>query len=162
MSRIMMSTTVNVETVKKKSRRRAAALVEAAFVLPSLMLLILGMLDFGLATLNRNNLSAAAIRLGRAASLHGQKSSPERTPWGPAVYQGTAAGADEIAGVVRPYLAVIAPAQVQIFLEWPDGSNALDQRVRVTLRHQQTPICMGFFGSASWTQEAIAVTRIQH
>lgn len=152
----------NPMITKMPAPRRGAALAEAALILPVFLILILGMLDYGLATLNRNTLAAAAIRLGREASLHGYRSTPERSLWGPAAYVGTAAGADEVAGVVRPYLAVINPAHVQIRVEWLDGSQAVGKRVQVTLRHDQTPICRGLFGSATWNLQAIAVTRIQH
>lgn len=142
--------------------RRGVALVEAAVVVPAFLLVVLGMLDFGLATLNRNNLSFAATRLCRAAIVRGEKSAPERTPWGPAAYIGTAAGADEIASVIRPHLAVMSPAQVRIRLEWLDGSNARDQRVRATVEYEQTWICGGLFGMAPSTQQAVSVMPIQH
>ncbi|MDP1797096.1 MAG: pilus assembly protein [Planctomycetaceae bacterium] len=150
------------QTAKRPLRRCGAALVEAAFVIPAFLLLILGMLDFGMVTLNRNNLSAAAIRLCRAAILHGEKSAPERTPWGPAIYQGTAATGDEVANVIKPYLVMMKPSDVQIRVEWPDASNALGKRVQVTVSYEQKLICTGLFGAAPWTQQAVSAMRIQH
>lgn len=137
-------------------------MVEAAIVIPAFLILVLGMLDFGLATLNRNNLAAVANRLCRAAIVHGEKASPERTPWGPTTYQGTAADANEMADVIKPYLAVMNPSQVQVRLDWLDGSNARDQRVKVTVNYEQKLICGGLLGMVPWTQQAVSIMQIQH
>lgn len=147
---------------KQRSQRRGAALVESAVVGSTLLLLILGMLDFGLAVLNRNNLEAAACRLARVAIVRGEHSEGEFTPWGPATYVGVASDGSEIAGEVFPYLAVMPANQVHIRLEWLDGSHAVDRRIRATLRYQHQPLLSGLFGTSTWQLQAVSVMRIQH
>lgn len=137
-------------------------MVEAAVVVPAFLMLVLGILDFGLATLNRNNLAAVANRLCRAAIVRGEKSSPERTPWGPQTFQGTAADGNEVAGVVKPYLAVMKPSDVQIRLDWLDASNARDKRVKATITYDQKLICGTLFGMTPWSQQAVSIMQIQH
>lgn len=144
------------------AHRRGAAAVEGAIVILSFLTLILGLLDFSLAVLNHNNLTAVAGRLGRAAIVHGNKSGPQLNPWGPASFTGTAASAGEIPATVRPYLATMPAAQVQIRVEWPDGGNAIGQRVMTTVSYQQQLISTQLFGISSWTQHAVSIMRIQH
>jgi Flp pilus assembly protein TadG len=149
-------------SVVTSRHRRGVAAVEGATVILAFLTLILGLLDFGLAVLNYNNLTSVAGRLGRAAIVHGNKSGPELTPWGPATYTGTAADGGEIPAAVRPYLATMPAAQVQIRVEWPDGGNAVGQRVMTTVTYQQRLIFTHLFGVSSWTQQAVTVMRIQH
>jgi hypothetical protein len=136
--------------------------VEAALVLSAFLTLILGMLDFGMATLNRNNLALAAHRLARAAVVRGEASAPELTPWGPAPVEGTAADGDEFAAAFAPVLSILPPKQVRFRVEWPDGGNDLGQRVRATVACEHRLIFGGFFGIEPWHMEAVSVMRIQH
>jgi hypothetical protein len=136
--------------------------VESAIVGSTLLLLILGMLDFGLAVLNRNNLEAAACRLARTAIVRGEHSDAEFTPWGPATYDGMASDGSDIAAQVSPYLAVMPANQVHIRLEWLDGNHMVGRRIRATLRYQHQPLLSGFFGTSTWQLQAVSVMRIQH
>ena len=75
-------------TRNSRSTRRGATLVESAFVLGTLLLLLFAMLDLSLATLRYNALSAIARCIARETVVHGEQSAPERTPWGPATMEG--------------------------------------------------------------------------
>jgi hypothetical protein len=141
---------------------RGAVAVEAALVLSAFLTTILGMLDLGIAVLNRNNLSAAAHRLARTAIVRGEKAAPEAAVWGPSTWTGTAASAGEISTAIAPILVLMPLSQVHIQMEWPDGGHQLGQRVRVTLTYTQHLICGDLLGLQPWQMTAVSVMRIQH
>jgi|GEM_PF-950663 len=149
-------------TEKPRPIRNGAAMLETALVLSVFLTLVLGLLDFGLAVLNRNTLEAAACRLARAVIVHGSRSEGMAEPWGPETLTGTADDGSEMAQVVAPVLAVMPPSEVQIQIEWPDGSHAVGQRVIVTLSYDHEPIYAGFFGTATWKLQAVSTMHIQH
>ncbi|MBI1346363.1 hypothetical protein GC163_08735 [bacterium] len=144
------------------SKRHAAAAVESTIILVTFLMLILGMLDFGLAVLNRNNLEMAACRLARSAIVHGENSAAVFNPWGPDSFTGVANDGSEAAQVVSPVLAIMPKDDVQIHLDWPDGSNAVGQRVRVTMSYDHQPLFAGLFGTSTWNLRAVSTMRIQH
>lgn len=143
-------------------RRRGAAVVEGVMVLMAFLTLLVGLLDFSLAVLNRNTLEAAACRLARTAVVRGRLAATTSTEWGPATMNAVANDGTVIAGRVRPLLAAIPPAKVNIRLEWPDGNNSQGDRVKVTLTYAHKPIFTKLFGTAGWSLRAVSVMRIQH
>lgn len=142
--------------------RSAAAALETAIVLSVFVTLVLGMFDFGLVVLNRNNLEAAACRLARAAIVHGDNSDAAFDPWGPEAFEGIADDGSEPAEVVAPILAVMPKHNVHFHVEWPDGTNSVGRRVRVTLSYNHAPLFAGLFGTSTWNLQAVSVMRIQH
>jgi len=131
-------------------------------VLSTLLLLLLTMLDFGLAVLQFNTLSAAARRTVREAVVRGEKAAPERPSWGPDEYTGDAADATEQAEFVRSSLTVMDPEDVAIHMEWPDGDNRIDSRVRVTLRYRYEPILPLPFAAEFYDLSAVSTRTITH
>jgi Flp pilus assembly protein TadG len=142
--------------------RRGAAAVEAAIVLPVFLLIILGTLDLGLAVFHDNMLSAIARRTARQAIVHGALAPPQMTAWGPSSYAGTANDASAVALAVRPMLITMDPSLVQINVDWLDGGNQPDQRVRVTLTYQEQSVVPKFFGHAPIGLQAVSTMRILH
>jgi hypothetical protein len=143
-------------------RARGAALLESAFVLGVLLLLLLGIVDRGLATLYFNTVSDAACRLAREAIVHGEMAPPERSDWGPDLYVGTADDESEIAAAVRPLVAPMDPKNVEVRVEWLDGGNRVDQRVQVTITHRHRSSVPFLFGADECVLSAVSTMKIVH
>ena len=146
-----------------RRRRRGVTMVETAFVLSALMLVLLVMLDLGLAVLHYNSLSAASRWVAREAVVHGEKASPERTPWGPAAYSGAASDpSSEIAATARRALAACDAQDVTVAVEWLDGDVEIGDRVQVTLSCDYEPIVPVLFGWQPFVMSATSTMRITH
>ncbi|NQV28384.1 MAG: pilus assembly protein [Rhodopirellula sp.] len=139
--------------------RCGAVMVETAIVLSVFLLLILGTLDLGIATYRYNTLSQAARQGARQAIVHGKLAPPAMTAWGPATYTGTAGDGSVYAQAVSPMLVGFTLSNVTIKVEWPDGGNTLQQRVRYTVTTPYQPAF--FFGSTS-TLSAVSTMPIAH
>ena len=147
---------------RTRPRRSAAIAVESAIVLSVFMLLILGMLDFGMAVLNRDNLEAAACRLARIAIVRGERSEMAAVPWGPQTTTATANDGTEYAQTVAPILALMPADEVHIELRWPDESNAVGNRVVAVLSYDHPSLFAGLLGTSTWELRAVSTMRIQH
>ncbi|EAQ78166.1 hypothetical protein DSM3645_15355 [Blastopirellula marina DSM 3645] len=95
--------------------------------------MLVGMLEFGVASLRRNLLRDGASRVARAAIIRGEKS--ELSEWGSNHVELTAAADDSIAVAILPSLATMAPDDVRITIDWLDGDNLTDQRVNVIVEY---------------------------
>lgn len=144
------------------ARRRGTVMVESAIVLGVFLFIVFGMLDVGLAVLRNNTLSEAARKVAREAIVHGELASPERTVWGPQAYSATADDTSEMAQVLRSVLVAMKPADVSLHIEWLDGGNAVDQRVRVTVSYEHKPMIPFILGGASLDLSAASTMRIVH
>jgi Flp pilus assembly protein TadG len=151
-----------IELAQHTSRPRGVTVVESALVLSTLLMILLTMLDMGLAVLQNNSLSEAARWTAREAIVRGEKAPPERTAWGPSTYDGTAADQTEQAAVVRKSLTAFNPADVHVRLEWPDGGNEIDRKVRVTLTYQYEPILPFPFLGNLYRLSAVSTMTITH
>lgn len=152
---------------RARSRRGAAAL-EAGVTLTLFLALMLGMLDLGLGVFRHHVLSHASRQLARAAMVHGALSD-RLGPWGPAPLSGNAqpaGGSDPLAmaqEVVAPHLVGVAPQDVTLLVEWPDGGNDPfeDHRVRVTLSTTYQPV-MTFLLGGGFQLQAVSLMPISH
>src|SRR5262249_13050288 len=115
--------------------RRGVAAVEGAIVLGTMLLLLFGILDLGLATCRYNTLSAAARGLARVAITRGVKAPPEWTAWGPNSYSGNCGDSSEMAATVTPLLCTMRPGDVALQIAWPDGAIQPGDRVSVQLTY---------------------------
>jgi Flp pilus assembly protein TadG len=145
-----------------RAARRGATLVEFAVVLSVFLLLILGTLDLGIATYKYNTLSQAARQGARQAVVHGALAAPAMTEWGPSAYEGTAADGSEQAQAVTAMLAGFKLSEVTIRVEWIDGGNKVQQRVRYSVSTEYRPIVSSFFSQASYTLSAASTMPITH
>jgi hypothetical protein len=144
------------------ARRRGAAAVEAALVLPVFLTFLFAMLDLSLAVARYNSLSECARRAARAAIVRGERSTSPLIPLGPATWTGTAAENHPLVEEVRPLLVTMPPAQVAVRCEWPDGGHRFGQRVRVELRYEHPTLFTALFGNQPWTLSATSTMRIVH
>lgn len=142
--------------------RRGATLVEGAIVLATLVMVVLGSLDLSLAVWRYNTVSQAARQGAREAAVHGAQAGPARTIWGPATRVVVANDGSEIAAAVLPSLVGIAPDAVTIRIEWPDGVNTFQSRVRCTITTQYEPIVASLFVRSPWTLTATSNMSINH
>lgn len=125
--------------------RRGVTLVETAIVLSTFAVMMLGMLELGLAVLRQNSLDAAARHVARDAIVRGAMAA-RGTAWGPASYRSHAAATAEIPGSAREPLIAVDPRDVTVAVDWPDGGNQPEQRVRVrcSYRHETMfPLLLG-------------------
>lgn len=113
--------------------RRGATLVEAAIVLPVFLMVVLGLIDLAGATYRYNLVAELARRGVREAIVHGSDAAPARGSMGPQRWTATAASEGDVPAAIRSLLTGIDPADVTVRLDWLDGSNALDSRVRCTV-----------------------------
>ncbi len=82
--------------------------------------------------------------------------------WGPATYNGTAGDGSVYAQAVSPMLQGFILDDVTIRVEWPDGNNLLQQRVRYSVTTEYRPILTAFFFGNSYTQSAASTMPIAH
>jgi Flp pilus assembly protein TadG len=141
-------------------------MVEAAVIISVLLMLILGMIDLGIAVMRYNSISQAAREAARQAMVHGalSPSSWNGGPWGPAKVSTTAsAGSVPVVGAVRPYLFTVDDLDgTTIQVEWPDGSNEPGKRVRVTVSTPYHPMFTFILGNPSITLQATSTVIIAH
>ena len=131
---------------KKRLKRRGVALVEGAIVLSVVLILILGFFDLGLAVTRYNALCEGSRRAARAVIVRGSMAS-DLGVVGTTTMNFTADDPGAIATSFRFLLATMDPKDVNIKIEWLDGDNQLDQKIRVTLSYQHktaVPIPFGY------------------
>ena len=137
-------------------------MVETAIVLSVFLLLVIGGMDLALATYKYNTLSQAARQGARQAVVHGSLAAPAMTTWGPETYNGTANDGSQYAKAVSPMLVGFVLSNVTIKVEWIDGGNSIQQRVRYTVTMIYKPIVASFFNSATYTLSAASTMPIAH
>jgi len=150
--------------MKRWSRRnrRGAMLVEGAVVLVVCLMIVLAALDLGLAVLQYNMLSAGSRRVARVAIVRGENAPPEFAAWGPLTHTGTADDLSEMSEALQPVLVAVDPADVNLQVEWIDGGNAVDQRVRVTVSTDYQPIITSVLGTSKVGIQSTSTMRIVH
>lgn len=145
--------------------RRGATLVETAVVLGVFLILVLGMLDLG-AGVFRYHLVATAARQGaRQAIVHGSRAPLgwDGGRWGTTSLDVPATATDvPMVNAIRPVLVGCDPARTRIAVQWLDGSNDWDLRVRVQVSTPYQPMMTRVFGNATFTLRASSTMRIAH
>jgi len=146
---------------RRRMLRRGATLVEMTMVILLFLIMVFGMLDLGILLARLNSLSQAARSGARAAIVRGEFADL-LGKLGPTAYSGTAAASDPIPTAVRGQLIMMDPAAVNVNVTWPDGSNALDSRVKVTASAGFTPMMTFIFGAPTWTLTGSSEMHITH
>ncbi|WP_417850619.1 TadE/TadG family type IV pilus assembly protein [Thalassoglobus sp.] len=143
-----------------KQCRRGASVVEAAIVLPVLLMVLMVALDLALMVLEYNTLAEGSRKLARAASLRGEYSEPEITSWGPETYSSSIAEDSVQTQIVKPICVTMPHQEVTVQLEWLDGVNEADSRVKATVSYVHQPV-FGLLG-ADLPMQSSSVVRIRH
>ena len=147
----------------RMAARRGAALVEAGIVLPVLITLVIGMIDLGLAVSRSQMVAQAAREVSRLAMVRGSLAPSAMGSWGPTTYGPSAANSsDAIAQAAAPRLAGLNAADVTLKLEWLDGNNQEESRVRVTVTTTYQPMLTAVFGGTPISLSSTSTVRITH
>jgi len=137
-------------------------IVESALVLLVFLILLFGMLETSVALVRYNVVCESARRIARAAIVHGENASPTQGIWGPTTISINAGSTHPAAAQARCVLMTVDPADVEIQIEWPDGKNGVDKRVRVTVSYLHVPIVRipGWYDQIDL--RAVSTMRIAH
>ncbi len=73
-----------------------------------------------------------------------------------------ASDSDIKAQTVAKYLTGMDPGAVTVTFEWPDGSNLVEKRVRLTVSTTWRPIMLFIFGNRTVTLSASSTMPIAH
>ena len=143
-------------------QRRAAAMIETAFMIVLLLILFFGMIDLGIAVLRRNMVAQVAREAARTASVHGEMASAYVAQWGPTTITVSGTWTGDVGVAIRPHLGALDPAETTLTLEWLDGDAQPESRIRavVTSRHQ--PFMTSLFGAGAMTFSAVTTVQVNH
>jgi Flp pilus assembly protein TadG len=135
------------------TNRRAVTTVELAIIAPVVILLLIGMVDLGVAVYSSNTL-AEAVRAGaRYAVVHGANST---SPAGPT------ANSTAVENVVKGYAPGIKAANLVVTSTWPDGSNAFGNRVTVVATYNYNSAIAWIIGITTIPLRATTTMEISH
>jgi len=144
------------------NRRRGAAMLEATAIMGAWTVLFVGIFDFGSATLRRNLVSHVARQVVRLAIVRGADAGPELPVWGPATQTFQISDNHPIANALRPIAGGSATSSFQVQLEWIDGGNAAEQRVRATVTGRFSSLLGVVVGSKNVPLQARSTMPIVH
>lgn len=141
------------EPNRLQRKRRGAAMVEAAIVLPVCAMLLIGMFDCCLLVIRYTAMGAAARQVAREAMVHGSRATPSQGSWGPLPLTTTASDNHQASKTAKGLLMAQDPSQVSINLTWPDGANAPGNRVRASVSCTHWPLLAipGWYGATALT-----------
>lgn len=147
---------------KHNDRRSGGTLVETAITLSVFLLMVLGMLDLSVAVFRMHLLTEAARQGTRQTIVHGSLAAAAGS-WGPQTIGPVAVkDAGPLGEVIQAHLTGMDPAAVMVLVEWLDGSNQPDMRVRITLTYPHQPIMVAVLGSNPLGLTATSTMRIAH
>jgi hypothetical protein len=150
----------------RTKQRRGAAVLEMSIILTTFLVLTMGMLDMGIGVF-RYHVVAQASRFGaRRAIVHGDRATPLGT-WGTATIDvaANANGIPIVDGVddgIAPMLVGCDLSQTRIRVEWLEGGNSFEQRVRVTVISPYTPLFSFIFPITTINLTASSTMVIAH
>lgn len=142
--------------------RRGGTMVESAIVLSVVALLLLGMLELSLALVRSEVMAEAARRAARAAIVRGENAPNALGTWGPAELEVLGGDDHPVADAIAPILMTIDPDLVTIRIEWPDGGNAVDDRVEATVTCQHQSVVPLISNYVSIPLRGKSVMRVAH
>ncbi|QDU92935.1 TadE/TadG family type IV pilus assembly protein [Lignipirellula cremea] len=112
--------------------RGGAVAVESAIVLSLWLLLVIASIELSLCALRYNLLAEASRELSRQIMVHGSLSTD---PWGPATLTVKANSSSDLVAAVQNRLPTMNTADVDVEVEWLDGGNAPNDRVRILIAY---------------------------
>jgi Flp pilus assembly protein TadG len=142
--------------------RHGVAAVEAAVVLSVFLLILFVMIDLALMVLDYNLLCDGAQQLCRQAMIHGSKSSPQETMWGPTAVNGNAGDGSQYSKSFLQDLPTMTLAKVYYKLQWSNGTNQPDDPVQATLSYQYSPMIPFVLGNQPIALEAVCTMPVDH
>jgi Flp pilus assembly protein TadG len=161
-NRVRRSIRAGKAPVSPKAGRSGVAAVEAAIVLSVFLLILFVMIDLALMVLDYNLLCDGAQQFCRQAMIHGSKSAPQETMWGPTTVQGNAGDGSQYSQSFQKDLTALPLGKVNYKLEWPGGTNRPDDTVRATLTYQYNPMIPFVFGNKPIALEGVCTMAVDH
>src|ERR1700687_2538688 len=130
----------------QRRRRSAATLVEFALVGPVALIILLGILDVGLAVWSYNNVAEAVREGGRYAQIHGSKyatwyAGPPAPPTGAPAASGPTANDANVENVVRGY-SFVSQSNLTVLSTWSNGDNKPHSPVTVEANYSYSPLLL--------------------
>lgn len=122
--------------------------------------LVFGILELSMLVFQQHVVNHLSRQIARQAIVHGEHAREDFAggPWGPEQYGPTTlAGAsadDLIAKTILNEVIIIDPARTTVTIEWPDGNNEVESRVRVRLTSEVDALVGMFTSGASLTGES--------
>lgn len=118
--------------------RLGVTAIETALVLPTYLGLFLWTIDLGFLVFRQHAIDHAAAYAARLASVHGQHATITGE-WGPTTIDELATATSiPIVDQIDDFLVCCDLNNTRIVVEWPDGDNAIDSEVRVTITTDHT------------------------
>lgn len=145
---------------KRKNERRGAAVLEMSVVLMVFLILTMGMLDLSIGVFRYNVIAQTARRAAREAIVHGELATALGS-WGPAPVD-VAASQARVPEDIGVMLVGCDLDQTRVLIEWPAGSNGLEDPVRVTVSTTYTPIMLFVFNGDPINLSATSEMLIAH
>ena len=143
---------------QQRCTRRGASLVEVAIILTVLLTLIFGMIDLGLGVMRFNMISHAAREGARQAMVNGQYAL---SPWPKGTWTASDSG-QPVVDAISSQLIGCDLTRTTITVLWVDGTNEIQQRVRVTIDTTYQPFMTSIFGTGEMQLQAVSTSRFAH
>jgi len=151
-------------SLRRHGRERGATLVEFSLTLSLFLMIVMGVLDIGLAVFRYHQLTDAARYLSRKAAVHGSQASSTMGVWGPATLQGSNGPSTPVGLLLSQRMVGVSAGVVQYVMFWPDGGNVAyhDDRVGVGLQMSYTPLLTSLIGVGPFTMSTSSIVPIAH
>jgi Flp pilus assembly protein TadG len=133
--------------------RRATYVLELAAILPFILVLLLGLIDFALIIYAYDAVSEAARAGARYAIVHGSRAL---SPAGPTANDAT------VESVVRANALALAASQLTVTSSWSTGHNDATCPVTVTATYKYQPFIGRLMGLKSVTLNGSTTMTITH
>jgi hypothetical protein len=96
------------------------------------------------------------------AIVRGSQAGPELPVWGSATRTVNLGDGSDIAVAMAPHLRGLQSSAFTLRLEWPDGNNDPESRVRATVTSSYRPVVGMAVGATSIPMEAQCTMAIAH
>jgi hypothetical protein len=128
------------------------------------MMLMLGMVDMGVAVTRMHLISEAARQGARKAICQGSLADPSLNggKWGTAAFNGNGNSTDPKVTLIQPYLTGLDLSTVTVNVTWPDASNAAEKRVTYQVNTTWNPMMTWIFGNPTFNLSAESTMLIAH
>ncbi|MFN9374316.1 MAG: TadE/TadG family type IV pilus assembly protein [Planctomycetaceae bacterium] len=142
--------------------RRGATTLETALVVGTWTMVFVGIFDAGVTTMRSNTAAHLARQAARMTIVRGSQAGPELPVWGPTTRTVNLADASEISRTLAPHTRGLNAAAFTLKLEWLDGNNDPDSRVRATVSSAYHPVITQLTGLGSVPMQAQCTMSIVH
>lgn len=144
---------MTLNAIETRRRRRGSTLVEAALIMPIVLLFLIGALDVGRAVWSYNVIAEAAREGGRYAIVHGALASTKAGP---------SDNDADVEQVVRRYCVGVDPSRITVRSRWTNTDNSRGSTVRVQAEYQYVPVVAAIAGRGSVRMSSTSQMMISH